>query len=206
VKKILLFAAAALFVSTAAHASIIPVLDSVTPDGSNFDFGYHITLSGDQGLTSGSKIVIYDFAGYVPGSIFFPASPFIVPSVEDFTSTDTSTGGVQANAVYTDDPTIPNLVWTYDGPDFRTTAPGMDIVLTGFGATSIYSGVTVDGFSSRAIKNSGLGTVGTDAFNNGAVGVPIQVVPEPSAWALLILGFGGAGAMLRYRHRSEASV
>jgi hypothetical protein len=202
VKKLLLLAAAAFCVSGAAHASIIPVLDSVTPDGVVFDFNYHITLSGDQGLTDGSKLVIYDFLGYVDGSIFFPASPFITPSVEGFSNQDVTTGGVQAAAAFTDDPLIANLVWTYHGPDFRTTAPGADIVLTGFGAKSIYGGVTSDGFSARAIKNSGLGTVGTDAFNNGAVGVPTQVVPEPASWAMLILGFGGVGALMRARHRT----
>lgn len=34
--------------------------------------------------------------------------------------------------------------------------------------------------------------------------VPIGGVPEPSAWALMILGFGGAGAMLRRRRCAPA--
>lgn len=208
-KKLLLLAGAALCVSSGAQASIIPVLDSVTADGSNFLYSYHATLSGDQGLTAGSKVVIFDFAGYVPGSIFNPTSPFIFPSTELFSSTDTATGGVQVNAVYADDPSIINLVFTYHGPDFRTTAappghPYEDITLTGFGAKSIFSGVTVDGFSSRAIKNSGLGTVGTVAFNNGAVGVPTGTVPEPATWAMLIVGFGGIGGLLRTKRRALA--
>jgi hypothetical protein len=194
VKKLLFVTAAAFCVTSAAHASIIPVLDSVVPDAGVFDFNYHITLSSDQGLTDGSKVVIYDFLGYVPGSIFNPTSPLITPSVELFSSTNTAAGGVQVNAQFTDDPNITNLVFTYHGPDFRTTAappgsPYEDIILTGFGAKSIYGGVTSDGFSARAIKNSGLATVGTVAFNNGAVGVPtLAAVPEPTSWALLILG------------------
>lgn len=33
-----------------------------------------------------------------------------------------------------------------------------------------------------------------------------QAVPEPATWALMILGFGGAGAALRYRRRQTASA
>ncbi|HEX4711739.1 PEPxxWA-CTERM sorting domain-containing protein [Phenylobacterium sp.] len=204
-KKLLLLAGAALCVSTAAHASIIPVLDSVTFDGTDYVYSYHATLSGDQGLVTGSQVVIYDFAGYVPGSIFAP-SPFIVTSTPLSANFNTAAGGVQTNAVYTDDPTIPDLVFTYNGPDFRVTSPGLDITIPGLTAESTFGNITVDGFSSRAIKNSGLGTVGTVAFNNGAVSVPSGAVPEPASWSMLIMGFGGIGALLRLRRRQEPSL
>jgi hypothetical protein len=206
-KKILLAAAATFLMGSAAHASIIPVLDTITPFGSEFLFSYHATLSGDQGLTTGSKVVIFDFAGYVPGSITAP-SPFIVTSVEPTSNFNTATGGVQANAVYTDNPGLMNLVFTYNGPDFRTTGggPGVfpDILIPGLTARSIYGGYTVDGFSSRAIKNSGLGTEGTAAFNNGAVTVP-TAIPEPASWAMMIMGMGGLGAALRQRRRPQTA-
>lgn len=31
-------------------------------------------------------------------------------------------------------------------------------------------------------------------------------VPEPTTWALMIVGFGGAGALLRRRRRAGAAV
>jgi len=37
-------------------------------------------------------------------------------------------------------------------------------------------------------------------------GSPDSVVPEPATWALLITGFGGAGAMLRRRRARDAFV
>ena len=61
-------------VAGAAHASITPILDSVAADGSDFLYSYHVTLTGDEGIKPGSKLVIFDFAGYVPGSVFSPTA------------------------------------------------------------------------------------------------------------------------------------
>lgn len=41
----------------------------------------------------------------------------------------------------------------------------------------------------------------TKADNYGGVSLKISAVPEPSTWAMMILGLGGAGAMLRRRRR-----
>jgi hypothetical protein len=38
----------------------------------------------------------------------------------------------------------------------------------------------------------------------GEPGLPAAAVPEPSSWALMILGFGGAGAMIRRRRTAIA--
>lgn len=200
-KRLLLAAGVALCLSGAAHASITPVLASITPSGSDFVFSYNATLSGDEGLTNGSQLVIFDFAGYVPGSIFAP-SPDIATSVVMTANFNTGAGGVQVNPMFADDPTIPDLVFTYIGPDFHTSGgPFSSITFSGLTAASTLGGLTLDGFSSRAISNNGMGTVGTASFNNGAVGVAAAVVPEPASWALLIVGFGGAGTLLRARRR-----
>lgn len=211
-KKLLLLAGAAFCASTVAHASIIPVLDSVVSVGPNFLYTYRATLSGDQGLTDGSMFVIQDFAGYVSGSISAATSgfaPFITTSAPLMANFNVVAGGVQTNALFTDDPTIADLVFTYHGPDFRTTGggPGVfpDIQITGLTALSTFGpGVAVDGFSSRAIKNDG-DRQGTVAFNNGQISVPLAGgVPEPASWLLMILGFGGAGAMMRRRRAPGA--
>ncbi|MGZ3376828.1 MAG: PEPxxWA-CTERM sorting domain-containing protein [Phenylobacterium sp.] len=104
--------------------------------------------------------------------------------------------------MFTDDPTIPGLVFTYIGLDFQTSGgPFPSVTFTGLTATSTLGGLTLNGFSSRAISNDGMGTVGTASFNNGAVGVAAIGLPEPTSWALLIVGFGGAGTLLRARRR-----
>lgn len=199
-KRLLLAAGAVLF-SGAAQASITPLLTSITANGSNFDFNYTARLSGDQGLVNGATLVIFDFAGYVDGSIFAP-SPDIAASVVMTANFDPDAGGVQVNPMFNDDPTIPDLVFTYIGPDFQTSGgPFADAFFAGLRATSTLGGLKLDGFSSRAVSNSGLGTVGTAAFNNGAVGVAAALVPEPASWSLLIVGFGGVGGLIRAKRR-----
>jgi hypothetical protein len=207
-KKLLLALGAALLLSSGAQASITPLLATVTPDGSDFVFNYTVSLSGDEGLTNGSKLVIFDFAGYVPGSIISPSAN-IVASTELTSNFDVTTGGVQASPMFADDPTLMNLVFTYTGPDLQTSGgPFAALVLNGFTAESTLGGVALDGFSSRAISNDGMGTVGTASFNNGAIGVAavLDAVPEPAGWSMLIVGFGGVGALLRSKRRGHASA
>ena len=202
-KRLLIATGAVLCLSGAAHASITPTLVSITPDGSDFMFTYDLTLSGDEGVTTGSQLVIFDFAGFVPGSIVSP-SPLITISTPMTANFDVTTGGVQLNPMFTDDPTIPDLVFTYTGPDFNTTGGPFAPTTVTITVLSSLGGMTTDGFSSRAISNSGMGTTGTDSFNNGAVGVAAALVPEPASWALLIAGFGGVGSLLRDRRRRMA--
>lgn len=72
------------------------------------------------------------------------------------------------------------------------------------------------------ITGTGLGVLAADPFeghpinfavdvvsgrNTGTVGGGLGgAVPEPSAWALMILGFGGVGAMMRDRRRTLATA
>jgi len=52
---------------------------------------------------------------------------------------------------------------------------------------------------------SHVGTTALNSFRAHAGGdFQFNAVPEPSTWALMILGFGGAGAMLRQRRRTAA--
>jgi hypothetical protein len=50
-------------------------------------------------------------------------------------------------------------------------------------------------------------TVDTQAqFDNFRMGDTVAGVPEPASWALMILGFGGAGAQLRSRRRKVVAA
>lgn len=191
-KKLLLAAAAVLCTATVAHASIIPVLMSVTQEGNLFRYSYQGTLAGDQGVTQGSKLVIFDFAGFAGG--------FQVPSSFITATTEMSSGMFAPGQ--TDDPNVTNLVFTWNGPDFHTTGGPLDSVdFNGLSALSTYNSTSLDGFAALAVKNNE--AAGTLTVNAGSVLVPTAgAIPEPASWALMILGFGGVGAMVRSRKRA----
>lgn len=65
---------------------------------------------------------------------------------------------------------------------------------------SLVNGALLDGGPTSLVSNSNVGVAGRYVFavRNGNVIVP-GAVPEPEAWALMLLGFGFIGAALRRR-------
>lgn len=118
--------------------------------------------------------------------------------------------------------------FTYVGPDAFTLAGpgsisnspfsgfnlGLNCVSCGNGASNPYgSSLTFD------ITGTGLGVLAANNYNGNPINFAVDVVrgagvtgviggglggavPEPSAWALMILGFGGVGAAIRSRRRA----
>jgi hypothetical protein len=193
-------AIAAITLSTAAHASIIPTLAGVTPDGSDFLFSYQGQLAPDQGVQAGNELVIVDFAGYVPGSVA-SAIPDVTASVSD-----TLPAGLLLPPGVVDNPAIPDLVFTYTGPNFDTSGGpfGGLTDFNGLTAESKFHNITLGTFSAVAVKNVGEAT-GTPAFNVGFVGIPSSI-PEPATWAVILVGFGAVGVSMRARRRHVGSV
>lgn len=176
--------------TTAANAAII-TLETVTPSMGNYIWSYQGTIGPDEGVRAGDKLVIYDFAGYVPGSIF-STSPSII------TSTELSTMGLIAPG-QTDDVTLVNLVFTYTGPDFRNIdGPYPPFDFNGLGAMSIYQTIRLDAFTTYTTKNNPDNAENTVVTTLGVTSVP-AMVPEPASWAMMIGGFGLVGAMARRR-------
>src|SRR3546814_3139025 len=70
-RKLITSVAAAAFLSVPAHAATV-LLDSVTSVSDGYEFSYAGTLDDTEGLRNGSQLVIFDFAGYVDGSVFSP--------------------------------------------------------------------------------------------------------------------------------------
>lgn len=196
-KKLLLAAGALLSLSTAAQASVTPVLDTVTLVGADYEFSYSGTLSGDTGIIADDLLIIFDFEGYVAGSV---SSGIYAADVLAYTENTSALAPIG----YDDDPTVANLVFKWIGAPFNASGgPFADVSFAGLTARSTFSGVRLDGYSARTTINNGAAT-GQPEFNFGGVGVPDSggggnTVPEPGAWALMILGFGLSGAMLRGR-------
>ena len=189
-KKLYLAALAATGLAVPAGAAIL-TLEGVTANGSGDNiFTYQGTLGPDEGLRPGDRMIIFDFAGYVADSIF-SSHAMLAASVENISTNVIMTPG------FVDDPTIANLVFTYVGPDFRNTGgPAVSFDFDGFGARSNFVSRIAGAFFSRTVKNNGNGETNGLIFTLGSVGVP-HAVPEPATWAMMIAGFGLAGAAMR---------
>lgn len=193
--KCLLWAAAALLSTpVAANAAVIPVLDTVTQVGAEYEFSYSGSLAGDVGLVADDLLIIYDFAGYVDGSISAGIYGADVDASTELTSAFAPIG-------FDDDPTLVNLVFRWIGAPFNASGgPFSDVSFSGLTARSVYGAWTLDGFVGLSTINNGQAT-GSKDFNAGAVAVAAAIIPEPATWGLMILGFGMGGAMLRTRRR-----
>jgi hypothetical protein len=92
--------------ATSAHAGLLPLSATVVPDGDNYRYTYGVMLTSNSTLQPGDQFVIYDFNGLVSGSNTQPAG---------FAFSTMNTGGNPGRTVPNDNPTMPNLVWTYTG-------------------------------------------------------------------------------------------
>ena len=192
-KKWVLAAAAAVAFAGPASAAVV-TLQSITNNGpNNFTFNYQGTLGPDEGVRNGDRLIIFDFNGYIAGSVFSTLAN-VAASVENVSAVPIITPG------QTDDPNIPNLVFTYTGPDFQVSGgPYPSIDFNGLGARSIYGATVLDAFFTRTTKNNPPGEAVTPAYQVGTVRVP--AVPEPATWGMMLGGFGLLGFAARRRNR-----
>ena len=181
----------ALALAAAAAASPVPVLNvPITPTSGGYRFDYTATLSNDHGLAAGDYLVIYDFKGFT-GAYRAPANWTL--------TTPLTSPAAPIPPGLTDDPRIVNLVFTYKGPSVQASVPpggGTDIDYR-FMAVSIHGAHGKGGFAVVAKKNHGPGA-GAGIVDAGVVEVP-HASAEPGPWALMLLGAGLAGGLLRRR-------
>lgn len=172
----------------AARAGFTVTLNSVVPSGSEFVFNYGVSIADDDVLTAGNFFRIYDFFGYVPGSITAPAGWTATTMLSNPTPPPDVIIGLG------DDPAVPNLIFTYTGAS--VTGP---ITLTGFSARSTFGPSRLKNFAGRTTASA---AGGAPVDSVGTVGVP---VPEPASLISTGLGVLTLGAVFGLRRRrSEA--
>jgi hypothetical protein len=179
-RRMLTAVVATIALTTTVQAGLLPGLVTVTPEAGNYRWTYAIVLPTDMKLQAGNYFTIYDFAGYVPGSMISPDGNWI--------GTVNNTGTTPTGVVPTfDDPSIVNLTWTYNGPTILSGQIG----LGNFMATSVFSDRTSLEFNFAAVTNRT--SDGLADTNITSTDVPSGVVvppgvPEPATLALAGLG------------------
>jgi len=184
-KTTLTFLTVGLLTCAVQANTITPSVQVVNSPGA---WSYNADLTSGQ-LVAGDGFTIFDFGGYVPGSIVAPVN---------WTATAQLLGNNVAGGtdITGDNPFEFNLLFTYTGPTITQTIGAT--TFTGFGATTVNRSTTLDGWVSRDHEpNGNVGTVHTDVIL-----VPNSVPDGGSAVALLgiaLAGIEGARRLVRSR-------
>jgi hypothetical protein len=197
-----LFAAAVVAVgvsATPAKAGLVPITVSIQPEAGNFRWTYSIVLPSDYKLQSGDYFTIYDFEGYVAGS---ESVAFTAPDGATWSFSTNNVGPTPGLLNPNDDPTAPNLTWTYSGP----TVPKGQLGLGNFAATSLFGDSKTSHFTAT---NPSVDTGEIDenvtrtVSPTGEIVPPPPGVPEPTTLALAGLGLPIIGAARWYRRKKQ---
>jgi hypothetical protein len=204
-KKIFAAAGMAVLMCGLSSAAIIPTLVSIDDNGDGtFRYSYDLALAADHRLGAPNPnnvdevVVIYDFGGYVDGSIFGDAN----------WTTETALSGPavppRVGVPPTDNPAITNLVFRWVGgavvgPQPTTPGdPGFALVW----ADSTFNLSKLGEYQGQGIKVTLGADNNTAGLTAGNVEVPTDsgdVIPEPGTMGLLGLGFAGLAFKLRSR-------
>jgi len=181
--------AAVMTVASAVSANAsITVSNPVVTGGGPFTWAYGISGDGQEQLnaTVPTFFTIYDFGGYIAGSIFAPAG---------WTATTQLVGQTPSGQIVPDNASITNLVFTYNGA--IAAVPTIAAGPSGFGAQSTLSQVNLNGFFSYQAQKITNPTASDQG--QGPTSVP-TAVPEPMSMTMLGGGLALIG-ILRFRRK-----
>lgn len=196
VRKIITLTLSMLSAAVLARADIIPSFVGGTPSGGNTVWTYSIDITSLQMVTTGDFFTIYDFGPYIVGTGNQPSG---------WTLTSSLLGVNPSFVTPTDDPTLLNLTWTYNGPTIPTNT-----TLSPFEVT-IAGPMPAIRDSHFAAEATATGPHPDKVDNIGQISVPVlgPLVPEASTFSLFVSASGLMGvcwivSRLRKRHLLRA--
>ena len=142
-----------------------------------FDYVFEIDLQANSTLFTGGFITVYDVP-FLAGPPLSSQPPIWGASVQNTGITPLNT---PEHDIDMDNPTIPNITWIYHGPTLvNSTNSDMDLGDFRIGRTG-----ELDSPPSATLLFVG-SLDGTNFSNDGFV--TVNVIPEPSSMALLLVG------------------
>lgn len=157
-------------------------------------------LSGSQAYASA---IVYDVAGTDEVWVSFaPCGPLLCPVYQPGTFTGQLTIDVSTSTVLAADIMAPSAFTLPHWLLFVGPSPLPNITL-GNGAAAMFLTIDLADNSLTGGTNAPVCS-GCARFITDMNGTLTPTVPEPSTWAMVILGFLGVG-FLRYRHKNRAS-
>jgi PEP-CTERM motif len=158
---------------------------------------YAVTFSGASSADDGSGTLVLNLPSLPDASIPFTSLPSPI-----FSSLTATIGGV--SFTLTDSNIAFGGVQGTGGQSPQSSNLSIAVTQTaganGTDQLSLFNGGNNAGTFQIQVIN-----VGQLASGNYTLGIPVQAVPEPSTWAMLILGFVGIGFMA-YRRQAKPSV
>jgi len=101
----------------------------------------------------------------------------------------------------------------YYGPTFYDVDPEGAVIFASLQSGPLYASTTLpSGYASGGVLTLDLNGAALDALNQGeddfiiGVSIPTTYVPEPSAWLLMLAGFGAVGGAIRGRRGRAPAV
>ena len=173
----------------AARGDLIPSFDSAFAFGNNAVWNYTANVVDLTEVQTGDFFTIYDFGNFIPGSNSQPVGWALTASL---------VGNTPGQTLPTDNPSLLNLTWTYDGPTISGPSPDIGVFrVTVAGPVSMLG---TSQFASQSTRSTGP-DAGTKLQNIGAIPVPVAI-PEPGTIALLTIGGVFLGRSIFRRRKS----